>query len=224
MALDPRQWADVQDGRGRGGFVFRRGLALARECCGPHLRRGEVWADIGSGTGHLAAALSAEGVRVTGVDRSLPMTAYAARRWPGPSFIAADAQSLPYRSESLDGITAISLLGCLDGGGVLFSECARVLRAGGVLCVSVTNRHSVPLKLLGLGRRLSSITVERYAAYDPRAVCADLQAAGFTILRQRFYGRFGLPAEVTTSWEHDAEPGRRSCVASNALFLAKKQT
>lgn len=224
-AIDPEEWARVHDERARGHFVFRRARDLAVQWITDVAHESDAWLDAGCGTGHLTAALSSEDLRVIGVDRSAAMIRYAAGRWArsGARFADGDADSLPFRSGIFDGVVAISLIGCIAEAQNFFSECARVLKPGGVLCLSATNRHSVPLALIGVGRRLRAPSggLQRYATYDPGAIVDALQRAGFEIQRQRFYGRFGLPATWTQRFERDVEPGARSIFASNLLMLAR---
>lgn len=62
-------------------------------------RPGERILDLGCGTGHLTAKISATGARVTGVDASGPMIAKARNNYPKLHFEVGDALSLPYREE-----------------------------------------------------------------------------------------------------------------------------
>ena len=222
--IDPAEWARVHDESAAEHFVFRRAVTLASEWAREVSCDGS-WLDAGCGTGHLAAGLAQQRARVTGVDRSISMILYADGRWKRPAirFSVCEVGALPFMTSSFDGVVAISLLGCVARPREFFDECARVLTPGGVLCMSATNRHSLPLAVIGLGRRLRPRShVERYAAYDPRALATDLRGAGFDLERQRFYGRVGLPSRWTTGLEHEVAPGSRSFVASNLMILARR--
>ncbi|MDH6549126.1 class I SAM-dependent methyltransferase [Streptomyces sp. SAI-041] len=64
-------------------------------------------ADIGSGPGHVTAALHALGVRVFGVDVSPRMAELARKAHPGLRFHVGSMTSLDLPSETLGGITAL---------------------------------------------------------------------------------------------------------------------
>jgi ubiquinone/menaquinone biosynthesis C-methylase UbiE len=220
MRFDPAEWAAVHDRREARHFAFRRGVELCLERCGPHVRPGAVWADAGSGTGHLARALAARGARVTGFDLDPAMAHYAHRRWQQPFAVSA-ARALPLADGACSGIVAISLLGCLTGSADLaefLAEAARVLAPGGTLCLSAMNRQS------RLRPRSGS-----YIAYDPADLAAGLRKSGFLPAAQIFYGHFlaagrlVLPhPETFLRLERDAEPGSRDPWARQLLLLARR--
>jgi ubiquinone/menaquinone biosynthesis C-methylase UbiE len=90
--------------------------------------------DIGSGTGLVAAELVARGCRVTGVDISEPMLAYARRRVPAAEFVHAEAESLPFDDDTFDDATSAQTFHWLDQTRAL-AELARVVRPGGEIAV-----------------------------------------------------------------------------------------
>ena len=92
------------------GLVFRRGADLAFEAV---LARGGRWADVGCGTGHLAARLATAGIQIVGVDADPAMVAAARGRFPELTLAVATAESLPFGDGELDGVVATSLAGCL---------------------------------------------------------------------------------------------------------------
>jgi ubiquinone/menaquinone biosynthesis C-methylase UbiE len=59
------------------------------------------------------------------------------------ALLAGDAPSLPLADRTLDGVVAVSLLGCVADAGVVLREIARVLRPGGLLIATVTSRSSL---------------------------------------------------------------------------------
>ena len=66
--------------------------------------------DSGCGTGHLALPIARMGARVTGIDLSRGMIAIGRRQVPEPpSFVAADAQMLPFRAGCFDASVASKL-------------------------------------------------------------------------------------------------------------------
>ena len=230
MRFDPEEWARVHDDREERHLAFRRGLELCVEACAERIRPGELWADVGAGTGHLAGALAALGARVVALDRDPRMARYAKARWPCAIAVAvADASRLALADASCGGIVAISLLGCLASPAGFFAEAARVLAPGGTLCISAMNRHSLLLaasKALSWRRRPGS---PRYTAYDPAALAAALRRAGLVPEREILYAHFAgagsriVPgAAAARRRERAAPPGARDAWARQLLVLARR--
>lgn len=95
--------------------------------------------DVGSGPGHLATYLAAEGARVTGIDISRRMVALAeTRKIPNSRFCIADlAEELPFPADSFDLVVASLVLHYLRDWTKPLRELRRVLRPGGALIGSV---------------------------------------------------------------------------------------
>ncbi|OMC19186.1 class I SAM-dependent methyltransferase [Mycobacterium sp. SP-6446] len=112
----PVEWLDIP----RGGIILDAG-------CGP-----------ASVTASLARA-AGPGALVLGVDRSRAMLARAVRAQSGPQvgFLRADAQQLPLRDETVDGVVSIGVLQFMPNPAAALAEMARVLRPGGRLGVVV---------------------------------------------------------------------------------------
>jgi SAM-dependent methyltransferase len=230
MRFDPEEWARVHDAREERHLAFRRGLELCVEVCAERIRPGELWADVGAGTGHLAGALAALGARVVALDRDPRMSRYAKARWPRAIAVAvADASRLALADASCGGIVAISLLGCLASPAGFFAEAARVLSPGGTLCISAMNRHSLLLAAsmaLAWRRRPGS---PRYVAYDPAALAAALRRAGLVPEREILYAHFAgagsriVPgAAAVRRRERTAPPGARDAWARQLLIVARR--
>lgn len=66
------------------------------------VRPGDRVLDVGCGPGTLAAAAAERGAQVTGVDLAEGMVAEARRRHPGPTFLQADAEALPFPDGAFD--------------------------------------------------------------------------------------------------------------------------
>jgi SAM-dependent methyltransferase len=98
--------------------------------------------DLGCGTGELAFALAATGVRMVGCDTSGQMLRHApraARRPAGWVQLDPHWRSLPFRPEAFDAVVAASVLEYLDEPAVFLAESARVLRPEGVVVCTVPN-------------------------------------------------------------------------------------
>jgi ubiquinone/menaquinone biosynthesis C-methylase UbiE len=86
--------------------------------------------DIGCGAGASTLALARYAQRVTGVDPSPAMLAFAQDALPGAKFVVAGAESLPFESATFDLVTAAGSLNYANVR-VALGEISRVLRAGG---------------------------------------------------------------------------------------------
>lgn len=120
--------------------------------------------DIGCGTGELARALAAAGLRVTGCDISPEMLHGAASADPSGTvdWIQLDTgwRSLPFESRTFDAVVASSVLEYVDDPVAVLRDCCRVLRPPGVvLCTVPDPRHPVRWAewLLGLAGRVPAI-------------------------------------------------------------------
>ena len=88
--------------------------------------------DVACGTGYGTAMLGA-----VGLDLSLEALRYA-RRHPAP-YVAADAAVLPF-GRVFDAVVSFETIEHVADAGRFVSECARVLKPGGVFLVSTPNR------------------------------------------------------------------------------------
>jgi SAM-dependent methyltransferase len=103
--------------------------------------------DLGCGTGELAAATAAAGMRVTGCDISPEMLRRAATEMShsvGWVHLDPGWRVLPFRAGTFDAVVASSVLEYVDDPTAVLRECRRVLRPGGiVLCTVPDPRHPV---------------------------------------------------------------------------------
>jgi SAM-dependent methyltransferase len=244
----PATWSAVyapgnDDGR---ALVFRRGDALAFDAITRIARmqaarnRPAAWIDVGTGSGHLAWRLAVQGLRVIGVDAD-PRAPRFARRSPDPTtlvpsapqFIQADLHDLPLRDACADGVCAVSVLGCLERPMPLLREARRVLRPGGWLVITATNRHS-PLLYLdrALGRLDAWYGVPalhgsrlRYFLHGVGGIRRALRDAGFGEPEIRFYnlfvtiGRRAMPSARGTAWLEQRLPNAVLRVSARNLVL-----
>ncbi|MEU4034771.1 class I SAM-dependent methyltransferase [Streptomyces collinus] len=97
--------------------------------------------DVACGTGIVTRRLAAArpALRVTGADLAPGMARRAAARLPG-SVLLADGRRLPFPDAAFDAVTSVWLLHLLAGPAdvrAVVTECARVLRPGGVYVTTV---------------------------------------------------------------------------------------
>jgi SAM-dependent methyltransferase len=191
---DPEDWNRLCDGPGGPGLVFRRGIGLALELSEAFIQPGRRWLDIGCGTGRLLGGLSGAGAAAAGIDLNPRMLALARRNAPSLPFAVARAGQLPFGVSTFDGVTATSVMGCVDEAFPVCAEIRRVLRPRGHALITFTNRDSWLLKLnYAFDRRRG----EGYRLYGASEVVAALEGLGFDVLQLRFYN-FVLNAGTRT--------------------------
>jgi arsenite methyltransferase len=109
-----------------------------------YLRREMVAADIGTGTGFVAAGLAPLVSHVYAVDSSAAMLEVARRNLAGltnVSYRLADGGSLPFEDGSLDAVFANMYLHHCPDPQAAIVEMVRVLRPGGRLVITDLDRH-----------------------------------------------------------------------------------
>jgi demethylmenaquinone methyltransferase/2-methoxy-6-polyprenyl-1,4-benzoquinol methylase len=92
--------------------------------------------DVATGTGLVAEALLARGLRVTGLDQSPGMLARARARFgERVDLVEAPAEELPFDDSSFDHLTFTYLLRYVDDPGATLAELVRVVRPGGTVAM-----------------------------------------------------------------------------------------
>jgi ubiquinone/menaquinone biosynthesis C-methylase UbiE len=129
---------------------FKARQAVLVECLEAHDLASGQWLDAGCGTGTLSRLLAERGCRVLGVDAAIEMVesasqlAQEADRSVQLKFERVETiAQLPLASNSCDGVLCSSVLEYVSDVDACLKEFARVLRPGGLLLVSVPNRHSI---------------------------------------------------------------------------------
>ncbi|OPX36082.1 MAG: hypothetical protein B1H11_08095, partial [Desulfobacteraceae bacterium 4484_190.1] len=154
--FDPMEWEalSLQNSASGRGIIFQNGVNLVHDAYRRLSRPGQNWLDAGCGTGRLAQLLAEEGANIFGLDADEAMLRFAKEKSErrtskgGPvSFIGASVDGLPFCREKLDGVAAVSLLGCLAEPQYFFLEIYQILRPGGYALLTFTNRHSVMLRV-----------------------------------------------------------------------------
>jgi ubiquinone/menaquinone biosynthesis C-methylase UbiE len=183
---------------------------------GRSLRPGEVVADVGCGTGWLAAGLRRTAPEVTtiGVDLSAGMLgkARAAGAWP---LARAEATRLPLRDASVDVVVCRGVLHHLPDVAAALREWRRALRPGGAVVVAseptpAVERHGAVLvrALLPLLRRplapeedfweVAAMAANLHV-FTPQDIAAAATAAGYRAVEVRTSG-FAETLAMTASY------------------------
>jgi len=128
-----QQQAPGYDAEAGGGLFADDEPVVARYLSG---REPGLALDVACGTGRFAEFLSRCGHRVTGVDSSPDMLAYARRRVPDGDFRLGELDRLPLPDDSVDVIVCALALVHVPRLEPVLAEFARVLRPGGDLVIS----------------------------------------------------------------------------------------
>ncbi len=131
------RWDEIRAGY----FTERmRDAAIARA----RLPAGATVADVGTGTGFVAAGLAPRAAKVYGFDASPAMLEVARRNlaaFPNVELREAPGDRLPLPDGALDGVFANMYLHHAPDPPAAIREMARVLKPGGVLCVTDLDHH-----------------------------------------------------------------------------------
>jgi SAM-dependent methyltransferase len=153
----------------------------------PRLLKSDLFDEVASRG--LAGDLAARGWAVTGIDLSPLVVAEAIQRNAGLDAVVADVRSLPFRDGCFDAVFSGSTLDHFSDVtdiGVALGECARVLRPGGSLVLTLDNPGN-PLiwlrngPLLRVVRRLGIVPYQVGATLHRRGLAKTVRAAGFEI-------------------------------------------
>jgi SAM-dependent methyltransferase len=147
--------------------------------------------ELAAGTGRVTAELVRRlpGAAVTATDLNEAMVVYGAAHVPAATWKTADAQALPFPDGSAD--LVVCSFGAMffpDRPGA-FAECARVLRPGGTLLMSVWAEVAGSPMTAALVDALAAVLPERTPDFvtrvphgycDPARIRADLAAGGLS--------------------------------------------
>jgi ubiquinone/menaquinone biosynthesis C-methylase UbiE len=106
--------------------------------------------DLGCGPGDGSFEMAKYAKEVIGVDSSKRMLYYAKKKYPGISFIYADATDVPLEKNCVDTVFSFGLLEYVRNKEKLMKEIFRVLKPGGISVISSTNIYSIPCFLVAI--------------------------------------------------------------------------
>ena len=136
-------WPDAYEkwfDRPLGRAVLKYELGLIGKLLTPS--PGDTLLDAGCGTGIFTHAFLRMGVKVTGLDLSLPMLRAARRKRTGygMSLVQGDMLRLPFRDSTFDHVLSVTALEFLPEAAGALKECFRVVRPGGTVVAATLNR------------------------------------------------------------------------------------
>ncbi|HEX2182507.1 MAG TPA: class I SAM-dependent methyltransferase [Rubrobacteraceae bacterium] len=125
-------------------YYDERVIEKMADLCGAN--RGMTIADVGTGTGFVAAGLAPRVGRVIGVDNSRPMLDVARQNLDSlgvgnVELIRGDVTALPLAGGSVDAAVANMVLHHAEDPGSMLREIARVVKAGGAVVITDEVEH-----------------------------------------------------------------------------------
>ncbi len=171
-----------------------------------NVQRGQRVLEIGFGTGHaiisMAGSTGGAGT-IYGVDISENMcritknAVVRAHLESRVSLVQADARSLPFGNQVFDAIFMSFTLELFSDTDIplLLSECRRVIRKGGALCIVSLEKTEEPGFAESLYGKLHTI-FPRSIDCRPIVLAEVLSDNGFTITKKEKFALWGLPVEI----------------------------
>lgn len=101
---------------------------------------GDAILDVGCSTGIITAGLERLGLEPVGIDVVPEFIDVARERFPSIEFLVGEAEALPFPDASFDFVSLSSLIEHAADWRVTIRESSRVLKPGGVLYLSTSNR------------------------------------------------------------------------------------
>jgi SAM-dependent methyltransferase len=165
-------------------YWFRRHQAaylhLREEVLGPRVL------EVGAGEGYGSALLAERVPTVLALDYDALAIAHLARRYPSLAAVRGNLAVLPVADGSIDTVVCLQVIEHVWDHPQFVSECARVLRPGGLLMLSTPNRLTFSP---GLDKPLNPFHTHEFTAAELRRLVAG---SGLSVLA--VHGLFGGPA------------------------------
>ena len=141
---------------------------------------GTLWVDIGCGAGTYTNHLVQNGKIACGLDYNVAALMKGKKKYVSKNihWCAGDAQKLPFKSASFDGVVCFGVTQALSHSTALINEIHRVLKPGGELWIDGLNSLCVPHLLERSVHRMTRKTLKmRYE--NPNALINSLKQSGF---------------------------------------------
>jgi 2-polyprenyl-6-hydroxyphenyl methylase/3-demethylubiquinone-9 3-methyltransferase len=206
----------------RGGSFLRR-LTCLQSILRNTVKAGEVWLDLGCGSGVLTAELGALGATVISADGSPAMLAHARAQVKGAEsqqlgWLQCDVQAIPLRDGAVDGVLCSSVLEYVEQPTLALEEAARVTRSGGKLIFSVPLQMSALRSAQKWGRRIAN-----YAGFHPFSY---LSASQFEVDPRTIAGwcaQAGLAVDRTTGFDPWLPPAAFGFLRPSLLIIEARK-
>jgi len=117
--------------------------------------------DVATGPGYVAAAASERGADATGIDFAAAQIKLARDQHPSVRFEQADAEALPFESDTFDAVVSAFGMCHLPNPDQALREAHRVLKRGGRIAFSVWD---MPERAIGIGAVFAAI--QKYGSMD----------------------------------------------------------
>ena len=182
---------------------------------------GDLFLDVGCGTGNAAAVAATAGAHVTGVDPAQRLLEVAAARVPAGTFLRAGAEELPFDAEVFD--AAASLFGVIFATDrrAAVREMLRVVRPGGCVLISAW-RPDGPIHeaiaAMTRGLPMPPPPPGRLEFEDPAAAAPELRALGAEVTVHDAQISFSQPS--AQAWLDDGEANHPMAIAGAAAQRA----
>ncbi|TSC84660.1 MAG: ubiquinone/menaquinone biosynthesis methyltransferase [Parcubacteria group bacterium Gr01-1014_13] len=137
--------------------------------------------DVGAGTGRLSVALANRDAQVTALDVSPKMLEKIKRKNAKIQTVVGDAESLPFKNETFEIVSAAFLIVHLKDPTRFFDEVYRVLKDGGIFVVTNINQKDPPLVKTKEGQ----IIIESFY-HRPEKIKEILESLAFNIEEEVF--------------------------------------
>jgi ubiquinone/menaquinone biosynthesis C-methylase UbiE len=144
----------------------------------------------------------------------------------------ADAQHIPTASHVFDAVIAVQIFNFMDDVARFLVEVHRVLKPGGLLCITWTNRNSIKGRLYGAYSTMKGTSqAERYSIYSSSHAenMALLRAAGFSVCEAQGYSWSLLPrshdtrlVDVFVAMERTLRLNQWLAASPNIILVAQK--
>ncbi|WP_375463092.1 class I SAM-dependent methyltransferase [uncultured Methylobacterium sp.] len=191
-------------------------LSLAADAFDP--LGGRHLLDIGCGPGAMAAALAAQGARVTGIDPGAAAITAARARVPEARFAIGSAEALPFTDAAFDGAVILNALHHVPDPRAALAEAARVVRPG---CPVVVVEPLAEGSFFAALRPIEDETAIRAVAQG--AIAEAVSAGAFRCARDVTFVRREVFDGLDAFLERVSvvDPARRAVIRDDAAVIAR---
>jgi len=169
--------------------------------------KGKIACDVGAGRGRYSKLLQDKGYGVYACDINIAMLDIIKRRGLTDKLYQADAESLPFRDESFDLVTAMDLTMHVNNTEKLLSELYRILKKDGELFTNISNANSIyAIWTKKINPKLKALQSEYLRKnFTPKEFKTLLGEIGFTIINENGHGVVS-PLSLKPEWEKMVMP------------------